>query len=60
MSNINWKIIHEGLRIKNNMLVDYSRVLRIHVHVLIDTQVHNYSPECVGCYNCDLGTRAFE
>ena len=25
-----------------------------HVHGLIDAQVHNYSPECGGCYNRDL------
>ena len=31
-----------------------------HVHGLIDEQVHNYSPECSGCYNCDSGTRAYE
>ena len=23
------------------------------MHGLIDAQVHNYSPECGGCYKCD-------
>ena len=27
---------------------------------LIDAQLHNYSPECGGCYNCNSCTRAFE
>ena len=34
-----WKIICEGF--KNNMLVDYSRVVATHVHgLLFNTQVH--------------------
>ena len=30
-----------------------------HVHGL-DAQVHNYSPECGGCYNCNSVKHAFE